>query len=214
MNSDPRSVTSVTLLGQLSEDPDDQSAWNRFVDHYAPKIYGWCRKRGLQDADAEDVTQNVLLKLADKMRSFVYDTKGSFRAWLKTLTQHACTDYLNARQRRTVGSGDSAIIALLENAEARHDLEQRLGEAFDLELMDEAARRVRLRVATHTWEAFQLTAVEGWTGAAAAGKLGMKVATVFAAKCDVQKMLRQEIQRMDGGNEAYGLPSVGSGDNQ
>jgi RNA polymerase sigma-70 factor (ECF subfamily) len=191
----------VTLLGRLSEDPSDQAAWGRFVDHYAPKIYGWCRKRGLQDADAEDVAQNVLLKLADKMRTFVYDAQGSFRAWLKTLTQHACSDYLKARQRRAAGSGDSVIIGLLENVEARQDLEKRLGEAFDLELMDEAARRVRQRVAAHTWEAFQLTAVEGWTGAAAAAKLGMKVATVFAAKCDVQKMLRQEIQRLDGTNQ-------------
>jgi RNA polymerase sigma-70 factor (ECF subfamily) len=200
MKGDTRTATSVTLLGRLSEDPEDQAAWGRFVDHYAPKIYGWCRKRGLQDADAEDVTQNVLLKLADKMRSFVYDAQGSFRAWLKTITQHACSDYLNARQRRTAGSGDSAILGLLENFEARLDLEQRLREAFDLELMDVAAERVRLRVATHTWEAFQLTAVEGWTGAAAAAKLGMKVATVFAAKCDVQKMLRQEIQSLDGAN--------------
>jgi RNA polymerase sigma-70 factor (ECF subfamily) len=198
MKGDSRSVTSVTLLGQLSEDAGNQVAWDRFVDHYAPKIFRWCRKRGLQDADAEDVTQNVLLKLADKMQTFKYDAQGSFRSWLKTLTQHACSDYLKARQRRATGSGDSAILALLENVEARQDLVQRLGEAFDLELMDVAARRVRQRVAKHTWEAFQLTAVEGRTGAAAAAKLGMKVATVFAAKCDVQKMLRQEIERLDG----------------
>jgi RNA polymerase sigma-70 factor (ECF subfamily) len=202
MNANSQSTTQATLLGQLREEPANQAVWGRFVEHYGPKIYGWCRKRGLQDADAEDVTQNVLLKLADKMRTFVYDAHGTFRGWLKTVTQHACSDYLEARKRRPSGSGDSAILALLDNAEARQDLAQRLGEAFDLELLDEASRRVQRRVAPHTWEAFQLTAVEGWTGAAAAAKLGMKVATVFAAKCDVQKMLREEMRQLECPTEA------------
>jgi RNA polymerase sigma-70 factor (ECF subfamily) len=67
-------------LGRLRHAPADQSAWGEFVDRYGRKIYGWCRHWGLQEPDAEDVTQDVLLKLAEKMRTFAYDASDSFRA--------------------------------------------------------------------------------------------------------------------------------------
>ena len=81
--------TSATLLGRLRQVPPDQAAWAQFADRYGRKIYGWCRLWNLQEADAEDLTQDVLLKLAEKMQTFVYDPAKSFRAWLKTLARHA-----------------------------------------------------------------------------------------------------------------------------
>jgi RNA polymerase sigma-70 factor (ECF subfamily) len=64
--------------------------------------------------------------------------------------------------------------------------------------LDEAMLRVRLRVEPHTWEAFHLTAVDGLSGADVGIRLGMKVATVFKAKSKVQKMLQEEVQRLNG----------------
>jgi RNA polymerase sigma-70 factor (ECF subfamily) len=61
---------SPTLLGRLRLTPTDQAAWDAFVHRYSRKIYSWCREWHLQEADAQDVTQAVLLKLADKMRTF------------------------------------------------------------------------------------------------------------------------------------------------
>ena len=58
------SGTRVTLFGRLRRDPTNAAAWGEFVDLYAPKIMGWCQKWKLQEADAQDVTQNVLMKLA------------------------------------------------------------------------------------------------------------------------------------------------------
>src|SRR5262249_27845754 len=89
MDQPSDSETSPTLLGRLRLDPSDQASWKTFVQRYGPKIYGWCRGWNLQDADAQDVTQNVLLKLAAKLSTFHYDPAGSFRGWLKTLTHHA-----------------------------------------------------------------------------------------------------------------------------
>ena len=62
---------SVLLL--LLGNPTDAECWTNFVDRYAPKIYGWCRQRGLQEPDAEDVTQEVLTQLVQKLRTFSYD---------------------------------------------------------------------------------------------------------------------------------------------
>jgi RNA polymerase sigma-70 factor (ECF subfamily) len=198
MAADSGSETGPTLLGKLRQDPADQAAWGRFVGYYGPKLHRWCRQWGLQDADAQDVTQTVLVKLAEKMRSFRYDPARSFRGWLKTLTHHALSDFLESRRRPGRGSGDDQILALLEKVEARADLVQRLEEEFDRELLEEAMARVRLRVRPRTWEAFRLTALEGLSGAAAAERLGMKVATVFVAKSEVQKKLAEETRALDG----------------
>jgi RNA polymerase sigma-70 factor (ECF subfamily) len=190
--------TSPTLLGQLRQDPTNQQAWRRFVELYGPQIYAWCRKWGLQEADNQDVTQNVLLRLSEKMRTFSYDPARSFRGWLKTLTQHALSDFLEGRPRAGVGSGDTNVLAALQAVEARADLAKHLEEVFDTELLQEATVRVRLRVAPRTWDAFRLTALEGLSGAAAAAQLGMKVATVFVAKSEVLRMLREETARLEG----------------
>lgn len=197
MDGLPESGTRITLLGRLRRDPTNQAAWAEFVDHYGPKIYAWCRKWNLQEADAQDVTQNVLLKLARKMGEFVYDPSRSFRAWLKTLTYHAWSDFLDSRRRPGQGSGDSGMAQLLLSVEAREDLVRQLEEEFDRELLSEAMLRVRLRVAPQTWQAFALTALDGLPGAEAARRIPMQVAQVFVAKRRVQKMLREEVARLE-----------------
>jgi len=192
-----RDGTWVSLLGRLRRDPADPAAWGDFVDHYGPKIVAWCRRWRLQDADAQDVTQTVLLRLAAQMRSFAYDPSKSFRAWLKTVAHNAWRDVVLGQQRPGRGSGDSQVLALLAEVKAREDLMQRLEEEFDRELLQEAMARVRLRVEPRTWQAFHLAAVEGLSGAAVASRTGMKVATVFVARSKVQHMIKEEVQRLE-----------------
>jgi RNA polymerase sigma-70 factor (ECF subfamily) len=190
------SETRLSLLGRLQQSGlDNAPAWREFVAHYGAKVEAWCRRWGLQEADVEDVTQSVLVKLATKMRTFVYQPGGSFRAWLKTLARHAWIDFMADRQRG--GTGDT--VTALEDLPARDDLGARLAEAFDLEVLEVATQRVRSRVAKGTWEAFRLTALEGLSAADAAAKLGMQVANVFKAKSNVRKMLQEEIRQLEGG---------------
>ncbi|MCI0465078.1 MAG: sigma-70 family RNA polymerase sigma factor [Gemmataceae bacterium] len=189
--------TSATLLARLRCAPTDEAAWREFVQRYGRIIYGWCRRWRLQEADAQDVTQTVLLKLADKLRTFAYDPSRRFRGWLKTLTHHAWRDFLDSRQRADPGTGDSQVLELLETIEAREDLVKVLEEEFDHELLDAAMARVQQRVQARTWEAFRLLALEGRSGAEAAAQLHMNVAAVFVAKSKVQKMLQQEVRRLE-----------------
>jgi RNA polymerase sigma-70 factor (ECF subfamily) len=182
------------LLGRLQQEPTNQEAWGRFVQRYGARIFGWCRQWGLQPADAEDVTQNVLAKLVVRLRTFEYDPTRSFRAWLKTLTHHAWRDFLDSRPSPALGGGGGA----LETAAAGADLARQLQEVFDMELLEAAMARVQRRVAPHTWAAFRLTALEGLSGAKAATQLGIKVASVFAARKNVQHMLQEEVRRLEG----------------
>jgi RNA polymerase sigma-70 factor (ECF subfamily) len=191
------SGTRLSLLRRLRDETHNQQAWNEFVDHYGPRIYDWCLRWHLQEADAQDVTQNVLLKLSKRLQAFQYDPSRSFRAWLKTVTHHAWYDFLEAN-RRLSSSQDSAVLASLE---ARQDLEHRLEELFDQELLAEAMRRARQRVAPQTWEAFRLTTLEGLSGADAAERIPMAVSQVFVAKRRVQKTIQDEIRNLQVNDE-------------
>jgi RNA polymerase sigma-70 factor (ECF subfamily) len=188
--------TRATLLARLRRDPLSDAAWDEFVEQYGRHIYRWCRRWGLQDADAEDVTQDILLKLARKLRDFAYDPKSSFRGWLKTVAHHAWRDFMDGRER-TRSTGDEHIRELLQSVEAREDLAAKLEEAFDYELLEAAKVQVRLRVAPHTWEAFRLVAIEELPAAQVAAKVQMQVAMVYVAKSKVQKMLQEEIQKLE-----------------
>lgn len=192
-------ATRLSLLLRLRENPSDPAAWRSFVDRYGRRVFAWCRRWGLQQADAEDVTQNVLVVLAEKMSEFTYDPAGSFRGWLKTVARHAWSKYTTAQQRAGLGSGDSTVIPLLQTIEARDDLSARLEEEFDLELLEQAMLRVAQRVESHTWQAFNLMAFEGLSGAEVAARLDLPVAMVYVAKSRVQKQLQEEIRRLEYG---------------
>jgi RNA polymerase sigma-70 factor (ECF subfamily) len=144
------------------------------------------------------VTQEVFLKLSVRLRDFHYDPSRSFRAWLKTLTHHAWQDYVARERRPGRGTSSDSAFDQLELVPAQDDLARRIEEAADEELFNEAAARVRLRVEPRTWNAFELLAREGQSGAEVATLLGMKVATVFVARSKVQRMLREEVKRLEG----------------
>jgi RNA polymerase sigma-70 factor (ECF subfamily) len=198
MNDESNLRTSSSLLRRVQHDVGDQTAWNDFVARYGPRIRAWCRNWRLQEADAQDVTQEVLLRLVQKLREFEYDPARSFRAWLKTVVHHAWQDFLARRGRAGLGSGDSDVWASLQSVEARDDLEKQLNDLFDREVLEEAMTRVRQRVAPHTWEAFRLLTFEGLSGSEVAPRVGMQVTMVYVAKSKVQKMLREEMEALEG----------------
>jgi RNA polymerase sigma-70 factor (ECF subfamily) len=198
------STTDVSLLLRLNHDPSDEAAWGKFVDRYGAKIYRWCRDWHLQEADSRDVAQMVLAKLAVQLRRFAYDPAQSFRGWLRTVVRNAYRDWRAERERvlGAIATGNPEVGEQIQTVEAREDLAQRLEEEFDLELLEEAERRVRRRVAPGTWDAYRLTAIEGLSGAEAAARMGMKVAAVFVSKSHVMRHLRDEVQALEREHEA------------
>lgn len=193
------STTDVIMLSRLRCSPPDQAAWDAFVARYGPKIHAWCRAWRLQEADAQDVTQAVLTKLVLYLRGFTYNPALSFRGWLRTSVKHVCSDCIAGR-RRSLGASAQAErgeIDPIASVAARDDLSRRLEAEFDLELLEEAERRVQRRVARHTWEAYRLTALEGLSGAEAAARLDMKVAAVFVSRSHVTKQLQREVKALE-----------------
>lgn len=197
MGNSPEPSTSSTLLEALRNTAVDPEAWKVFVKRYEPLIYDWCRGWGLQDADAQDVTQDVLLRLVERMRQFTYDPSLSFRGWLRTLVRHAWSDFLKNRSRPGRGSGDDQVFDTLNHVAARDDLVTRLERQYDLELLQRAEDRVQPRVQPNTWEAYRLAGKDGLSGPEAAQKIGIAVAKVYVYRKRVQQMIREEIQRLE-----------------
>jgi RNA polymerase sigma-70 factor (ECF subfamily) len=190
-------TTRLTFLTRLRQDPTDQAAWESFVERYGRHIYRWCRQWKLQDADAEDVTQDILMRLAQKLRAFNYEPSRSFRGWLKTLAHHAWRNFADSPRRTRAATGGPRVWEVLGTLAAREDLLHRLQEAFDYDLLEAAKLRVRLRVAPHTWDAFRLVALQGRPVAEVAATVHMQVAMVYVAKSKVQKMLQEEIVKLE-----------------
>jgi RNA polymerase sigma-70 factor (ECF subfamily) len=204
MAGDAAESTRVTLLHRLNQNPGDQLSWGEFVRLYGPVIRGWLVHWGLQEADAQDVTQNVLLRLTAKLPQFKYDPSKSFRGWLKTLTHHAWHDFVTEAGYRNRGSGDTSVLDQLQSVAAREDLAARMEATFDKELLEAALVRARERVAPTTWEAFRLAALDGVAPQEVADRLGVRVSQVYLAKHRVQKLVQEEIKAVEGVDESQG----------
>src|SRR5438445_11896637 len=107
-------ATRASLLVRL-RDPHDKEAWAQFVQLYGPVVYGFARKRGLQDADAADLMQDVMRSVSTAIGRLDYDrNQGTFRGWLFTITRNKIFSFLSARRTRPQGSGDSTTNRLLQ----------------------------------------------------------------------------------------------------
>jgi RNA polymerase sigma factor (sigma-70 family) len=192
-------TTRPSLLLRL-RDAHDREAWEEFVEVYAPLVYGFARKHGFQDADAADLTQEVLQAVATSIGRLDYDPRrGTFRGWLFTLVRNRLRNALARRPRECRGSGGSSAQVALESwpdpdegplAVWEQDCERRL--------FAWAAELVRGEVQDSTWQAFWLTAVEGRSGKEAATLLGLTTAAVYLAKRRILLRLKEEIARLQG----------------
>ena len=186
-------ATRASLLVRL-RDRLDESAWREFVQLYAPVVYRFARRRGLQDADAADLTQEVLKSVSGSVAAFD-PARGPFRGWLFTVAHRRLHDLTHKRQRQPVGSGDQATVQFLNDVPAKDD-EAFWDQEYERQLFHIAAERVRPLVADSTWEAFWQTAVGGKRGQDVAKSLSLSVAAVYLAKSRVMVKLKEEIARL------------------
>jgi RNA polymerase sigma-70 factor (ECF subfamily) len=193
----PPPQTRPSLLVRI-RDPGDHAAWVQFVDLYAPLVYRFARRRGLQDADAADLTQEVLQAVAAGSRRLEYDPgRGTFRGWLFTVARNRLHNFL-LRQRRYAErhpQPDSPR-ALDEQPGPAGDEEALWEQEYRRRLFDWAAGRVRSGFHDSTWQAFWRTAVEGQGAREVAEALGLSVGAVYIAKSRVLARLREQIQEL------------------
>jgi len=190
-------TTRPSLLLRV-RDLADAAAWDEFVEIYAPLIHGYALRRGLQDADAADIVQEVLREFARCVPRFDYDPDaGRFRGWLHTLTRRAVARQARQPAGRPLPAGSGEAGGPLETAEASS--EQAFDDAeYQRAVFDWAARQVQSEVQPHTWTAFWLTAVDQIAPAEAARRLGITVGSVYVSKNRVLRRLQALVAQVDG----------------
>jgi RNA polymerase sigma factor (sigma-70 family) len=187
-------LTRASLLVRL-RDPLDADAWKEFVRLYASVIYGFARKRGLQDADAADLMQEVLRSVAGAVGRLDYDPgKGTFRGWLFSITRNKVYNFLEARRRHARGTGDSAANHRLEEQPGREPDADDWDREYERKAFAWAADRVRDEFQPNTWQAFWHTAVDGQSAKDVGQRLGLSPGAVYVAKSRVLARLREEIR--------------------
>lgn len=196
--------TRVTLLNRL-KDGSDTDAWVEFVRLYGPVVYGFARKRGLQDADAADLMQEVLRSVARNAVKLDYDPKrGTFRGWLYTITRNKIYNFLTAQKNRPRGSGDSGAVERLDAIPDRAaDKDDDWDIEYERRLSAKAMDRVRHEFQPNTWQAFWGTAVDGRPAQEVGDELKMTAGAVYVAKSRVLARLREEVQRLQAEAEAW-----------
>ena len=191
LTTDPE--TRQSLLVRLRDSRDEQ-AWAEFSQLYEPVIYRLASQRGMQDADAREIVQEVLMSVSKSINDFDLAATGSFRGWLSRITRNTTVDHF---RRRTRASGGQ-LVPLAEVS----DLEDsRLAEDFDQQhrrqLFLWAGGIVRQQVGESTWIAFWDTAVAEKPVAQVAANLSISEGAVYIARCRVLKKIREIVHRRE-----------------
>ncbi len=186
-------ATSTSLLGRAKAGEGD--AWGRLVRLYAPLLYEWCRRSGLQADDAADVAQDVFAAVSRKIESFRRDRPGdSFRGWLWTITRSKINDHFRRLKGQAKARGGSdAQVHLAEIPEPPTDLSVSSAADESNNLERRAIALVRAGVEERTWQAFWRVAVEGEDVAEVAESLGISTQAVYDAKYRIRRKVRQEL---------------------
>ena len=190
--------TRPSLLVRI-RDPRNEQAWTEFLEIYEPLVYRLARMRGFQDADAQELTQDVFLAVASAIERWDPDpSKGSFRGWLFRIARNLMINFLGQKRRRTLATGDTDVNRLLDEHPAPNSEQSAV---FDQEYKQEtfrwAAERVRGEFEDKTWRAFWLTSVEGKPIKQAALALGLSAGAVYVARSRVMSRLRRTVQGLE-----------------
>jgi RNA polymerase sigma factor (sigma-70 family) len=192
-------LTQPSLLVRLRDRGDDR-AWSEFVEIYTPLIQRLARQKGLQEADAADLVQEVFGAVARWIDRYDPDpSKGTFRGWLSRIARNQILDALAARRRHPQGVGDSSMRRLLDAQPAPSPEDTALFEAeYRRRAFAWAAERVRDEVSEMAWRVFWMAGVEGTHAKAVAEAVGTTVGTVYHYKSQVMARLRRKVQELDG----------------
>jgi len=183
------SSTRATLLMRV-RDLRDQAAWQQFTELYAPIVHRYVRHRGIQDADAADITQETLRRVSNAIGRLEYDRgKGRFRGWLLTIAHRSLIEHVQRSKRAIAGSGDEAVQAMIDAHPQARDQEE-----WDRECQQATVKwamdQIRNEFAPKTWQAFYATAVENRPPAEVANEIGLSTGAVYIAKSRVTSRLR------------------------
>ena len=181
-SGDTRSSLLIRLRG------NDDNAWAEFFRIYAPAVFRYALRRGLQTSDAEDMAQEVMIEIARGIKNFTYQPdKGRFRDWLGTITWRRISRHLNCPKSRSPDSDESEISGLMDAEWI---------DEYQSAILRIAIENIRSRYSDVTWQAFWDTWKQGEVASQVAFRLGIPIEVVYNSKSRILKHLELEVLRI------------------
>lgn len=189
--------TRYSLLTRI-RDQADQAAWAEFVEIYRPVILRLAKQKGVQEADAEDIAQRVLMSVAKTIEQREHDPAiAKFRTWLHGVARNAILNAL-IRQKPDRGAGDSVTRAqLVQQSSPEGPDSDLIRLEYRREVFRWAARQVRDEFHVDTWQAFWRTAVEGRAVEDVATELGKNTGSIYAARSRITRRIQQKVSEFE-----------------
>ena len=191
--------TRHSLLSRLQK-CDDQKGWREFFDRYWRLVYGFARKAGMNDADAQDIVQEVMLSVSKSLPAYRQQKGGSFKGWLLTIVRRRMADHWRSRLPK-----DQLNVPLPEQASALGGddaaLEKIWQEEWEGRLFEAAAQRVQQRVGARNYLIFDMLVRQQTSLRDVCRSLGVNAAQVYLAKHRVGRLMKQEVATLREGRE-------------
>lgn len=181
-------TTSVTLVDRM-KNGNNHEAWQSFEEIYRPLLLGFCRKRLDQEADAENVTQEIFKTVACEIGRFEYDPRrGKFRGWLGKLARNAIY-----REQKKPDHTHQATFEDYELNSIGGESDAEWVDVFNLHVYTTAIERIRGDFSPDKWQAFEQVWIQQRKPSLVAKALGKPASWVSRAKYDVLQRLRAEV---------------------
>ncbi len=185
--------TNETLIARV-KDLSDGASWAEFVGIYHPVVFRMARRRGMQEADALDVIQQVFASVAKSIDNWSPIAGGPpFRAWLATIARNAITNAL-ARRPQDMAAGGSSVIDQLHALPSAEATQSELLRETQQQTVLWAAEQIRHEFSDEVWASFQLTAIEGQSVADVAQSLRRSPGAIYVARYRVIARLKEKVQ--------------------
>ncbi|QDU75315.1 ECF RNA polymerase sigma factor SigE [Bremerella volcania] len=185
--------TSLSLLHRLRHASESDS-WTRLVDMYAPLIRAWLRKYDVQESDAEDLVQEVLVAVSKDVSNFEHKGQpGAFRAWLKGILVNRLRNFWRTRDRRREARGESDLDRRLAELESpTSELSRLWNDEHDRYVLKQLLILAKPHFTPTTWTAFDRVALRGESPRDVASEMQISLNAVITAKSRVLRRLRLE----------------------
>jgi len=198
--------TRRSLLERL-KDLGDQSSWKDFFETYWKLIYSVARKAGLSDADAQDVVQETVITVSRRINDFNYDPKkGSFKGWLKRVTNSRLCDLQRKKQYQVKGRRlpreerlKTSLVENLPDQQTAQVVDAVWDREWKAHILEIARGRVKGRLSPKQYQLYYWHVVKEVPAQKIAQRMGVKPHDVYNAKYRVEELVTAEVKLLDKG---------------
>ena len=184
--------TNLSLIKNV-RDRSDVESWRRFHDFYAPLLMRYLRRLGLEEDRANDLTQEVFVRLLQALPTFELDSKrGRFRSYLWKLTYSALVD--EARRFKARRQAEEQWVKRFHessDAESRK-VQDELNEINQELILKRALPSVHSKTSRTAWACFEQRLLRDRPGADIAAELGIPADAVYVYASRVLKAVRKQ----------------------